>query len=215
MEKELSDCPICGKNDLLINEIPSRDGTVTFYKIHHVAEIDCGIGLTDTNKERLIQLWNNTELTALRTELERLRGANKKQLIDLVDYVFTNPNEFYKDVIHENADYTPEDIVHFFLEDSNIPPAQTEVSSSINDIKTEDVWTACSRIKADKGYLLNKSAEFNNAYQIGFEDCFEWLKKSTPPAQTDGDCEHDEESPVEAWECDKCGTLRKITHTDK
>jgi hypothetical protein len=50
------------------------------------------------------------------------------------------------------------------------------VSGSFTDIEIDDVWTACSRIKADKGHLLNKSTEWNNAYQEGFEACFEWLK---------------------------------------
>jgi hypothetical protein len=50
------------------------------------------------------------------------------------------------------------------------------VSGSFNGVKIEDVWSACTRIKADKGHLLNKSTEWNNAYQEGFEACFEWLK---------------------------------------
>ena len=44
------------------------------------------------------------------------------------------------------------------------------------NLKIEDCWTACTRIKADKGHLLNKSTEWNNAYQEGFEACFEWLQ---------------------------------------
>ena len=49
------------------------------------------------------------------------------------------------------------------------------VSGSFN-LKIEDCWTACTRIKADKGHLLNKSTEWNNAYQEGFEECFKWLQ---------------------------------------
>lgn len=51
----------------------------------------------------------------------------------------------------------------------------TVVGGSFN-LKIEDCWTACTRIKADKRHLLNKSTEWNNAYQEGFEECFKWLQ---------------------------------------
>lgn len=50
------------------------------------------------------------------------------------------------------------------------------VNGSFADLKIDDCWTACTRTKADKGFILNKSTEWNNAYQIGFEECFKWLK---------------------------------------
>ena len=52
----------------------------------------------------------------------------------------------------------------------------SDVSGSFSKLEIEDCWNACTRMKADKGHLLNKSTEFNNAYQMGFEDCFKWLK---------------------------------------
>jgi len=61
-------------------------------------------------------------------------------------------------------------------ESQNPPLRKTAVIGSFNELKIEDVWSACTRAKADKGHLLNKSTEWNNAYQEGFEACFEWLK---------------------------------------
>lgn len=51
-------CPFCGADELHIQEEPSRDGTIIWYKILHNATTDCGVLMLGSNKEALISRWN-------------------------------------------------------------------------------------------------------------------------------------------------------------
>ena|SRR3990167_7240984 len=50
-------CPFCGSDDLTIHEEPSRDKTITWYKILHPATSECSVSMLDSNKEKLIERW--------------------------------------------------------------------------------------------------------------------------------------------------------------
>lgn len=51
-------CPFCGADELHIQEKPSRDGTIIWYKILHNPTTDCGGSMLGSNKEVLINRWN-------------------------------------------------------------------------------------------------------------------------------------------------------------
>lgn len=52
-------CPFCGSKDLLIHEEKSKDGTVTWYSIRHIATVGCGVGLLESDKSSLVKKWNH------------------------------------------------------------------------------------------------------------------------------------------------------------
>ena len=54
----LRQCPFCGSEEFYIFEEPSRDKTLTWYTLQHPPQVPCGIFMTFSNKEVLIEMWN-------------------------------------------------------------------------------------------------------------------------------------------------------------
>jgi len=94
--KELRPCPFCGSKDLYLHEQLSKDKTITWFTIHHGVTTPCGVTLLDTDKDKLISLWNASQLMLKdkRQTLEAYEeyrqqqrpngtfGKNNKELID-------------------------------------------------------------------------------------------------------------------------------------
>jgi hypothetical protein len=52
-------CPFCGSDVLNIHEEPSRDKTITWYRILHNATNECSVSMLGSNKNNLIERWNS------------------------------------------------------------------------------------------------------------------------------------------------------------
>ena len=51
-------CPFCGNDELYIHEEPSRDKTITWYKLLHGPTTVCSVSMLGSDFEELLRLWN-------------------------------------------------------------------------------------------------------------------------------------------------------------
>lgn len=56
---QLSPCPFCDNDGLIISEVPSPDKSDIWYKIHHTDSGECSVSMIDSDKVTLIIKWNN------------------------------------------------------------------------------------------------------------------------------------------------------------
>ena len=61
-QNQLNACRYCNESDLLIEECPSNDGSMTWFTIHHGPHTPCSVSMLGSNKRKLIAAWNGKPL---------------------------------------------------------------------------------------------------------------------------------------------------------
>ena len=58
LKEKLKPCPFCGSSEFTFIEEYSKNKTMKWYTIIHLASNPCSISMLESNKESLIKKWN-------------------------------------------------------------------------------------------------------------------------------------------------------------